>query len=88
MSDDELLDLVNENDEITGTVWKSEVHRNPYLIHREVAIAVFNEKGEILLQQRSLKKENSPGEWKITAAKITRTTLTNPFDFIIHYVSF
>jgi len=65
---DELLDLVDENDDIVGEVWKHQAHGNPKLIHREVAIAVFNNKGEVLLQQRSNKKENDPGVWKTTAA--------------------
>ena len=62
------MDLVNEKDEVIGTVWKSEAHKDPTKIHREVAIAVFNEKGEVLLQQRSMKKLTGRGEWKITAA--------------------
>jgi isopentenyl-diphosphate delta-isomerase len=68
MSKDELLDLVNEDDEIIGEVWKSEAHRDPSKIHREVAIAVFNNRGEVLIQRRSMDKTNNPGSWKITAA--------------------
>src|SRR3989344_5920035 len=68
MNKDELLDLVNEEDEVIGTVWRSEAHKNPSKIHREIAVAVFNHKGEVLIQQRSMKKTNDPGEWKITAA--------------------
>lgn len=64
---DELLDLVDKNDRVLGTVLKSVAHGDPNLIHREVAIAVFNDKGEVLLQQRSMNK-TSPGSWKITAA--------------------
>ena len=65
---DELLDLVDQNDEVIGTVWKSEAHKDPSKIHREVAIGVFNNYREVLLQQRSMNKSNDPGEWKITAA--------------------
>lgn len=68
MSNDELLDLVNEKDEVIGEVWKSEAHRDPAKFHREVAIVVFNNKREVLLQQRSFKKSHDPGQWKITAA--------------------
>ena len=56
MSEDELLDLVNEKDEVIGEVWKSVAHKDPTKIHREVAIVVFNNKSEVLLQQRSFKK--------------------------------
>ncbi len=66
--DDELLDLVDENDNIIGEVLKSHANSDPKLIHREAAIAVFNTKGEVLLQQRALTKRNNPGAWKTTAA--------------------
>jgi isopentenyl-diphosphate delta-isomerase len=65
---DELLDLVDKNDNVVGTVWRSNAHKNPDLLHREVGIILFNNKNEILLQQRSFNKKNSPGSWKITAA--------------------
>lgn len=65
---DELLDLVNDKDEVIGKIWKSDAHKDPDLIHREVAIAVFDKKGGVLLQQRSMNKANDPGAWKIAAA--------------------
>lgn len=65
---DELLDLVDENDQVIGTIWKSEAHTDSSKIHREVAIAIFNQKGEVLIQRRSMNKTNDPGSWKITAA--------------------
>ena len=49
-------------------VWKSEAHKDPSKIHREVAVAIFSNEDEVLLQRRSLSKTNDPGEWKITAA--------------------
>ena len=65
---DELLDLVNEKDEVIGTVWKSEAHGNPKLIHREVALVVSNEDGDILFQKKSLNKEYRPGGWTVSVA--------------------
>ena len=65
---DELLDLVNQDDKVIGKVWKRKAHQDPSLIHREVAIAIFNKKHEVLLQRRSMSKTNDPGHWKITAA--------------------
>lgn len=64
---DELLDQVDKDDNVIGTVWKSEAHNNSKVIHREVGIAVFNDEGEILLQQRSFKKINGPGMWDISS---------------------
>lgn len=54
--DDELLDLVDDHDVVVGGVWKSKAHQDPTLIHREVAVIVFSNKKEVLLQQRSQKK--------------------------------
>jgi len=68
MDEDELLDLVNDNDEVIGTVLKSVAHQNPVLIHREIGIGIFTKSELVLLQRRSMKKKNGPGEWKISAA--------------------
>ncbi len=65
---DELLDPVNDKDEVIGTVFKSQAHQDPKLIHREISVAVFNEKGEDLLQQRSMSKLIDPGKWIISVA--------------------
>lgn len=70
--EDEILDLVNEKDEVIGKIWKSEAHKDPSKIHREVAIAVFNKNGDVLLQQRSFNKEHHPGRWAITAGHVGR----------------
>ena len=64
---DELLDLVNKEDEVIGTVLKSAAHKNPALLHRESFIVLITKDRKVLLQQRSMSKKNSPGEWKITA---------------------
>ncbi|MFC1600627.1 NUDIX domain-containing protein [Patescibacteria group bacterium] len=68
MSKDELLDLVNDKDEVIGEVWKSEAHKSPSIIHREVAITVFNSRGKVLIQQRCMEKATDPGIWVTTAA--------------------
>lgn len=68
MQNDELLDLVNDKDEVIGTVYKSEAHSNPDLIHREIALIIFNHKGETLLQQRSSKKKADPLKWVVACS--------------------
>ena len=65
---DELLDQVDKDDNVIGTVWKSEAHRDLNIIHREVAVCLFSKKGEVLLAQRSFDKKNDPGAWKMTSA--------------------
>ncbi|KKR68202.1 MAG: Isopentenyl-diphosphate Delta-isomerase [Microgenomates group bacterium GW2011_GWA2_40_6] len=65
---DELLDLVNEKDEVIGEVWKSEAHRNPKLIHREILILIFDKNNRLLMQQRSFNKIKYPGYWTESCA--------------------
>ena len=54
--------LVNEKDEVTGTIEKMEAHRQA-LLHRAFSVFIFNAKGEMLLQQRSKRKYHSAGLW-------------------------
>jgi isopentenyl-diphosphate Delta-isomerase len=63
MSDDELLDLLNENDEIIGTVLRSEANSNKCYIHREIAILLFDKDMNLLLQKRAMTKKVFPGLW-------------------------
>ncbi len=59
---DEIFDVVNERDEVIGRRTRSEVHRLG-LMHRAVHVLVFNQRGEIFLQKRSLLKDRQPGVW-------------------------
>jgi isopentenyldiphosphate isomerase len=59
---EEIFDVVNERDEVIGQKPRHEVHANG-LWHRAVHVLVFNARGEIFLQKRSLKKDMSPGKW-------------------------
>jgi len=59
---EELFDVVNERDEVIGRAPRSEVHRRN-LRHRAVHVLLFNHRGELFLQQRSLTKDNWPGVW-------------------------
>jgi isopentenyldiphosphate isomerase len=61
--DDELLEIVDENGEVLGLAPRSEVHGNPSLRHRVVHVLVFNRRGELLLQKRSMRKDVAPGRW-------------------------
>ena len=54
--------LVNEFDEESGTMEKMEAHRKGVL-HRAFSIFIFNNKNEMLLQQRSANKYHSGGLW-------------------------
>jgi len=58
----EMLLLVDKNDRITGTREKMSVHRHG-LLHRAFSVFIFNDKNELLLQQRAFEKYHSGGLW-------------------------
>jgi len=64
---EEIFAVVDERDEVIDYRSRSEVHRLR-LRHRAVHVLVFNQRGELLLQKRSMAKECSPGLWDSSAA--------------------
>src|SRR5215470_5924207 len=60
--DDEQLILVDEGNRATGSAGKTAIHRAG-LLHRAFSIFIVDERGRILLQQRSPKKYHSGGLW-------------------------
>ena len=64
---DEIFDVVNEQDEVIGRETRSEVHRLG-LKHRSIHVLVFNSRGEIFLQKRSMQKDRQPGLWDSSAS--------------------
>ena len=58
----EIFDVVNERDEVVGQNTRREVHRLG-LKHRAVHVLVFNSRGEIFLQKRSMTKDREAGKW-------------------------
>jgi len=64
---EEIFDVVNERDEVIGQKPRSEIHRLN-LKHRAVHVLVFNARGELFLQKRSLKKDCFPGAWDSSAS--------------------
>jgi isopentenyl-diphosphate delta-isomerase len=65
---EELLDLVNEADEVIGVVKRGEANQDPKLLHREVAVIIYDDKGRVLFQQRSKRKLVNPGIWTESCA--------------------
>lgn len=57
--------LVDENDQVVGTMEKLEAHQKG-LLHRAFSILLFNSKGELLLQKRARNKYHSGGLWTNT----------------------
>lgn len=67
ISDDELLDVVDENNQIIGQAPRRQVHQQG-LRHRAAHILLFDNDGAVLLQQRSDQKDDFPGYWDASAA--------------------
>jgi 16S rRNA (adenine1518-N6/adenine1519-N6)-dimethyltransferase len=63
----ERFPVVDENDEVQGYATRSEVHGNN-LRHRAVHILIFNQAGDVYLQQRSRWKDRHPLKWDSSAA--------------------
>lgn len=57
--------LVDENDHVLGEMEKLEAHRQGRL-HRAFSVFIFNDKKELLIQQRALSKYHSGGLWTNT----------------------
>lgn len=64
---DELFDVVDEHDRVTGQLPRREVHRLK-LRHRAVHLLVANRVGKVFLHQRSMAKDLFPGVWDSSAA--------------------
>ncbi len=63
--------LVNEQDQVVGTMPKMEAHIEGKL-HRAFSVFVFNNEGELLLQQRAADKYHSGGKWSNTCCSHPR----------------
>jgi isopentenyldiphosphate isomerase len=64
---EEIFDVVNERDEVVGRQTRREVHRLG-LMHRAVHVMVFNSRGQVFLQKRSMTKDRQPGLWDSSAS--------------------
>src|ERR1041384_5371864 len=64
---EEIFDVVNDKDEVIGQQTRSEVHRLG-LPHRAIHVLVFNSRGQIFLQKRSMTKDRQPGLWDSSAS--------------------
>lgn len=59
----ELVILVNEENEPIGTCDKADVHHDRTPLHRAFSCFLFNDAGQILLQQRAESKKTWPNIW-------------------------
>ena len=66
----EYLDIVDENDNLTGEVVERKIAHEKNLFHRHVSCFILNKNGEILLQKRSMSKKRKPGVWSKTGGHV------------------
>ena len=62
-SQDEWLPVVNEKGEVVGKATRRSCHSGSMLLHPVVHLHLINERGDIYLQKRSMKKDLLPGMW-------------------------
>ena len=63
----ELLDVVDIEDQVVEVRQRGHIHAER-LMHRAIHILLFNSRGELFLQKRSMSKDESPGLWDSSAA--------------------
>jgi isopentenyl-diphosphate delta-isomerase len=68
--------LVDEKDQKIGLMEKIEAHEKA-LLHRAFSVFIFNEKGELMLQQRAASKYHSPLLWTNTCCSHQRDGESN-----------
>ncbi len=67
----EIINLVNTEGEIIGSIEKLEAHEKG-LLHEAFSIFIFNKNKELLLQRRALTKYHSGGLWTNTCCSHPR----------------
>lgn len=73
---EEQVILVNEKDEKIGLMAKMEAHEKA-LLHRAFSVFIYNDKNELMLQQRAAHKYHSPLLWTNTCCSHQRDGETN-----------
>jgi isopentenyl-diphosphate delta-isomerase len=71
-SENELLILVDNDDKETGNLSKAECHDGYGILHRAFSVFLFNDQGELLLQQRGAEKRLWPMYWTNTCCSHPR----------------
>lgn len=64
---EEIFDVVDEHDRVVAQASRQEVHAKKWM-HRAVHVLVWNERGEVFMQKRSMNKDQMPGVWATSAS--------------------
>ncbi len=59
----EILEIVDDGGCVIGAAPRKQVHGNCEWLHRVVHVLVFDDRGRLLLQKRSMSKRVAPGRW-------------------------
>lgn len=78
-SESENLILVDGNDKPIGEMTKGDAHDGGGVLHRAFSVLLFNDKGEMLLQQRSAEKRLWPLYWSNSCCSHPRVGETIDF---------
>jgi isopentenyl-diphosphate delta-isomerase len=71
-SESEQLILVDPNDKESGNLSKAACHDGDGILHRAFSLFLFNDRGELLLQQRAAEKRLWPMYWSNTCCSHPR----------------
>lgn len=63
---EELFIVVDRDDNILEYRTRYDCHHDKSLTHRAIGVLIFNDKGELLLQKRSMHKDLNPGKYTIS----------------------
>lgn len=66
----ELLDVVDENNNLTGEKTDRKIIHEKGLWHREIVVHIINEKKEMLIQKRAATKKLCPNMWALCAGHV------------------
>ncbi|MBO5349785.1 MAG: NUDIX domain-containing protein [Clostridia bacterium] len=65
---EEYVDVLDENGKNTGEVTTRKIAHQKGLCHKISIVALIDENGKLLMQQRSINKDTEPGKWDLSAA--------------------
>ena len=67
----ELIEVLDENGQKTGQILDKDIIHQQGLWHREVAVWIFNSKGETLVQRRAATKKMNPNKLALCAGHVS-----------------
>ena len=67
--------LVDDEDQVLGSMSKVEAHSGDGVLHRAFSIHVFDEKNRLLMQKRASHKITFPDVWANTVCSHPRSTI-------------